>query len=294
MPAKRQMRLRLWPWLRLAKPGICLMITVAALFGALLAEPDISLRTFLLGAAVLLLAAGAATLNSLQEDRLDSRMRRTSSRPLPQRELSRRQALYQALFLLGLGMALLTALAGRPAASLGGLAVFLYNGLYTPLKGRTVLAIVPGALSGALPPLIGWVGMGGTLFSYPAALLAALLVLWQIPHSWLVLLSHRHDFHDNKLPNILEMFGETRVKAFFLPWLVALATVMFLQLNLFDLPLRGWPIGGVAANVIVLLLVFARQLPLVADGSRCRSLFATLNLSLLVHMALIGANRLFA
>ena len=83
-------------------------------------------------------------------------------------------------------------------------AVILYNGVYTPLKKKSVLAIIPGAFCGALPPYIGWLSGGGGVISYTAVLLIVLFVLWQIPHYLLVLLTFKDDYEKSSLPNFLK------------------------------------------------------------------------------------------
>jgi heme o synthase len=277
-----------WPRLRLAKLGLCLLIGGAALFGGLLAEPRLSSSLFATSLAVVALAAAAASLNSLQEHRLDQLMTRTLTRPLPQGEMSRQEAFRQALLLGAAGFGALFFFAGGVATALAALALLLYNGVYTPLKPKTAWAIIPGALCGALPPLIGWQAMGGALWSYPAGLLAALLVLWQLPHFWLVLLANRLDYRRVGLPNVVELFGEKRVKAFFLPWLAALATVMLLFLTLPQLSQAA--VSGLAIAVLLnaagILMVFAWEL--LQESSNYRLLFFALNFALTLHMGLIG------
>jgi heme o synthase len=272
---------------RLAKSPLCLLVGGSALFGALLAEGLFSGKSLLIGLAVFVLAAGAASLNSLQEYQLDRQMIRTMRRPLPQGQLPLRQAFWQGVMLILAGLIILWVNSEGPWALLVALfAVVLYNGVYTPLKTVTVLAIVPGALCGALPPLIGWLGGGGALFSFPALLLMALLALWQVPHFWLVLLRHREDYRLLGLPSIVDQFGEARVKALFFTWIAALTTIMLMFL--FLLYGSAWSIRlGVVINAVGLLLIFGWQLRPGGRGNY-RLLFIVLNLALISHMTLTG------
>ena len=91
--------------LKLAKFYLCLLIGGAAIFGFSLAATSLSLDMLLVGFGLLILATGAATLNSLQEHRLDGQLERTCNRPLPQGRITRRQAGMQALVLLTAGFA---------------------------------------------------------------------------------------------------------------------------------------------------------------------------------------------
>ena len=92
------------------------------------------------------------------------------------------------------------------------IAVVLYNMLYTRLKKRTIAAIIPGAISGALPPYIGWTSAGGDPFSGTALLLSVLFILWQVPHSLLILLRHKDDYLHNALPSLVKILPESSLK----------------------------------------------------------------------------------
>jgi len=277
---------------RLAKSPLCLLVGGSALFGALLAQGFFSGQSLLIGVAVFLLAAGAASVNSLQEYQLDRQMVRTRLRPLPQGQLSLSQAFWQGMMLILAGLIILWFNSEKPWAPLVALfAVVLYNGVYTPLKTVTVLAIVPGAICGALPPLIGWLGGGGAPFAFPAFLLMALLALWQVPHFWLVLLRHRGDYRLLGLPSIVDQFGEARVKALFFTWIAALTTIMLMFL--FLVHSSAWSIRlGMVINAVGLLLIFGWQLRSGGRGDY-RLLFIVLNITLITHMILTGIGQVY-
>lgn len=274
----------------LAKVPLCLLIGCAALFGGLMAEPVHFVRALAVAAGVLLVATGGASLNSLQEHRLDGRMARTKNRPLPSGRLSRGYAGRQAAILLLAGL-IVVAFAARevlPVAVTIG-AVVLYNGIYTPLKRKSVLAIVPGALCGAMPALIGWLAGGGEADA-TALLVVSLFLLWQVPHFWLVLLAHRDDYAGGELPNLLDQLSETRMKRLLIIWTGALSVVMVMFAAL-PLPLWSGVRYGVVANGLVLPAIFGRGL----TGHRTASyrlLFVVLNSALMLHMVLLGAGRL--
>lgn len=277
--------------LELTKAQLCLLIGCSTLFGTILADPVIGLGTFLVGGGVFVLAMGAATLNSLQEYRLDSELLRTSNRPLPMGILSLRQAGWQAVVLCLAGLLLLFFATRTVLPSLTAVfAVLLYNGVYTPLKKRTVLAIVPGAVCGALPPYIGWLAGGGEPLGYTAILLLALLVLWQIPHFWLVLLNYKDEYAKSSLPHFLQLFGEESLKRFFITWLGALVLVMVMFLGLsFHLSFI-WR-AMIIANGCLLLGAFIYGL-MIRQKTEYRALFIILNAALLVHMLVLAAARI--
>ncbi len=277
--------------LELTKAQLCLLIGCSTFFGSILADPIIGPGTLLIGSGVFVLAMGAATLNSLQEYRLDRELLRTSNRPLPRGILSLRQAGWQALVLCLTGLLLLF-LATRTTLPLltAVLAVFLYNGVYTPLKQKTVLAIVPGAVCGALPPYIGWLASGGEALSYTAVLLLALFVLWQVPHVWLVLLNFKDQYAGSNLPHFLQLFREESLKRFFIPWLGALVLVMFMFLGL-SFPLGGIWRAMIFTNGCLLLGAFFYGLAL-RKTTHYRTLFIILNAALFVHMVVLAAGRI--
>jgi heme o synthase len=276
--------------LRLAKAPLCLVLSFSAIFGYILANPHLSPQLLKMAAGVLFLSGGAATLNSLQEWRQDKEMSRTRNRPLPRGELSPGQAAWQAAALTSIGLLLLSAFP-TPLPSLTGVfALLLYNGIYTPLKQKTILAVFPGALCGGLPPLIGWFAGGGPVWSATVPLLVMLLMLWQIPHYWLVVLSHQGDYRNSRVPSMLSHLSEEGLRRLLLPWVSALAAAMLL---IAILP----PGVGNTAGVLVacasglLPAVFAAQLlfrPLRDD----RLLFIIINLVFFFNMLVICGARI--
>jgi protoheme IX farnesyltransferase len=175
-------------FLQLVRPRLTALVLVTVAAGGLLARTgDLALLVpALLGTA--LIAAGASCLNQLLglnqllERHTDARMPRTAGRPLPAGRLLPEEA-----FAFGGGLAIggfLFLLFGlpRPAAAVAGALAFVsYLALYTPLTRRTTLGTLIGAVSGALPPVIGWCAVTGH-FGAGALALFLILFLWQVPH----------------------------------------------------------------------------------------------------------------
>lgn len=274
----------------LAKVPLCLLIGCSTLFGYILADPVIVPQTILTGGGIFILATGAATLNSLQEFRLDGELARTSNRPLPKGLLPPFQAGVQSLILLLSGfLTILIATDNFLPFTAAAFAVALYNGIYTPLKKKSVLAIIPGAICGALPPYIGWLAGGGSGVGYPAVLLIVLFILWQIPHFWLVLLTFQDDYRGSSLPSLLKQFREDSLRRFLVTWIGALVLVMFMFLTL--PPPLSWAFRAITVmNGCLLLVVFAYSLA-IRRNCNYRNLFIVLNVSLFLHMVSIAAGR---
>ncbi|GAB3028802.1 hypothetical protein GCM10027098_27350 [Bowmanella dokdonensis] len=157
------------------------MVTFSALTGFVLAGGSLfSLRGLCLLLGSQLLAMGANGLNQWWEADRDARMLRTRARPLTTGQLARQTALTACLLWSATGLGLLGSL-HLMAAALGLFTWYSYLFVYTPMKTRTSLAVLAGALTGALPPMMGWVALNGQL-GLPAWVLGCLLYLWQIPH----------------------------------------------------------------------------------------------------------------
>jgi protoheme IX farnesyltransferase len=123
----------------------------------------------------------------------DALMRRTRGRPLPDGRVPPGDARLFGIVLSAGGLTLLAALPHLLAACLALVTLVLYLAVYTPLKRRTPLATVVGAVPGALPPLIGWTASSGDITLGGAALFA-IMFLWQVPHFMAIAWMYRDDY----------------------------------------------------------------------------------------------------
>lgn len=193
--ASRPALAQLSAYLELTKPRITILVLVTTLVGFALASPQMPdlarLMHTLFGTA--LVAAGASALNQVLEREADGRMNRTRSRPLPSGRLRPDAALVLAVDTATLGVAWLAVAVNRPAALLAAATLASYVLAYTPLKRRTPWSTVVGAVPGALPPVIGWVAASGELTA-GAAVLFAILFIWQLPHFFAIGWLYREDY----------------------------------------------------------------------------------------------------
>ncbi len=127
-------------------------------------------------------AFGASVFNQLMEIKEDARMRRTADRPLPAQRVLPLPAFILGWVLAGFGIIHLAAMVDRTAAVLAAVTIATYVFVYTPLKRRSSINTLVGAIPGALPPVIGWVGGGGAIEDPRGWFLFALLFFWQLPH----------------------------------------------------------------------------------------------------------------
>jgi protoheme IX farnesyltransferase len=140
-----------------------------------------------------LIAAGTAALNQWYEREADRKMRRTEKRPLPSGRLDPARAMWFGIALAVLGFALLALGVNLLSGLLGLFTLASYLFVYTPLKQRTSLSTVVGALPGAMPPMIGYAAASGHLTTEAWALFA-ILFLWQFPHFLAIAWLYREDY----------------------------------------------------------------------------------------------------
>lgn len=182
-------------FLILTKPRVVLMVVLTTLVGFYLGSagaPDyLRLLSTLLGTA--LAAAGTLALNQFLEREVDGRMERTRLRPLPDGRLRPTEAfVFGTAVTLG-GVLYLTLAVGLLSGLVTMAIVALYLFAYTPLKLRSSLCMIVGAVPGALPPVTGWVAARGE-FGAGAAVLFAILFLWQLPHTLAIARLYREDY----------------------------------------------------------------------------------------------------
>jgi protoheme IX farnesyltransferase len=188
-------------FLTLTKPRLNLLVLLTTLAGLYLASPDgvalaLAFHT-LVGTA--LVAGGAAALNQVWERETDRRMRRTRNRPIPRGRLGVPEGAWFGIALSALGLAELMVGTTPAAAGVAALTLVTYVLVYTPLKTRTSLATLVGAVPGALPPVIGWAAATGDV-TLPALVLFGIMFFWQMPHFLAIAWMYREDYAAAGIP----------------------------------------------------------------------------------------------
>jgi protoheme IX farnesyltransferase len=168
----------------LMKVRLNFFVLITTFFGFLLASRGgpfewMKLLHTILGAAAA--AFGSAAFNQLMEVDLDARMKRTADRPLPSRRMDPLVAFGIGWVLSAIGIIHLAVQVGHFAAYLTAATIAIYVFVYTPLKRVSSTNTLVGAVPGAIPPVIGWVGAGGAP-GWEAWFLFGLLFFWQLPH----------------------------------------------------------------------------------------------------------------
>ena len=171
------------------------MVLATTSVGLYLASPALPdgfrLLNTLIGTA--LSAGGIIALNQYLERDLDAHMERTRRRPLPAGHLGPTEGLAFGVAITAGGILYLLCLASPLGALLAALTGGSYLFAYTPLKRRSSLSTIVGAIPGALPPMIGWAAARGRL-DLEAWILFAILFLWQVPHALAIATLYRDDY----------------------------------------------------------------------------------------------------
>lgn len=270
----------------IAKLPLCSLVAFSAFFANLYAWQNVQAQAVLIFLGVFLLASGCASLNSFQERIHDGFLERTRKRPLVQKSVSTTHALVQATFLLSFGLVIILHFSNLNAFLAGIAGVIIYNFVYTLLKPKSIYAIVPGAIAGAVPPSIGWLAADGNIFSYEMILLILLLVFWQIPHFFLVLLKHQSDYARSVSPNILLSLSENSLKRIFLPWVTAFSLTM-IAIGFGPHHIHSGSRVFIVLNALMLLWFFFFQM-FTSGKPHYTFLFHTLNGSLLLFMITVS------
>ena len=207
-------------YLKLSKLKIMIPVSLTGFTGYFMVDPHLSFKIVFLSFGILLLAVSASALNQIQEADLDGKMRRTLNRPIPAGKIGPRQAM--VFFLINLaGGILIIYFAGNIEASIVGLITILwYNGIYTYSKRITAFAVVPGAVTGALPPLIGWVAAGGGAWDKPIIFIEFLFFAGQIPHFWLVILKYGEEYKKAGIPSLEDIFSTSQINRLTFTWVI--------------------------------------------------------------------------
>ena len=251
----RASRSRAADFVTLTKPrlnSLVLMTSVAAyVLGRGDELPWILLVHTIVGTA--LVAAGASALNQLWERETDGLMRRTRMRPLPNARLHPQDALWFGIALSAVGIADLTLGVNPLTAAVAAMTLGSYVLLYTPLKMRTSLSTIVGAVPGALPAVIGWTAATNTL-SIEAWVLFGIVFMWQMPHFLAIAWLFRDDYARAGIPLLpvtqpdgratghqAVLYAAGLIPVSFLPTAVGLASAYYL-------------VGAIALGAILLLL----------------------------------------
>ncbi len=186
----------------LTKPRVNLLIMFTAIVGMLLAHQSTLDYELILFASIGigLAASAAAIINHVVDQRIDSIMDRTKSRPLVNGSIKPLHAIYFALFLSITSITMLYLLVNALTALLTFLSIIIYSVIYSVyLKNLTSQNIVIGGIAGAMPPLLGWTSITNQIEPFPLVLFL-IIFLWTPPHFWALAVYKYEDYKKADIP----------------------------------------------------------------------------------------------
>ena len=205
-------------FIALTKPRVNLLIMFTAIVGMLLAH-NYSLQyelIFFASIGIGLAASAAAIINHVVDQKIDSLMDRTKSRPLVNGSIKPLHAIYFALFLSFSSIILLYILVNQLTALLTLLSIIIYSFIYSVyLKNLTSQNIVIGGIAGAMPPLLGWTSITNQIEPFPL-ILFLIIFLWTPPHFWALAVYKYDDYKKANIPMLPVTHGKdfTRLHIF--------------------------------------------------------------------------------
>jgi len=261
-------------------------VSLSALFAYIMAKGEVGLDMLLATFAVLLVAMGVSTLNQVQEYESDAKMERTKNRPIAAGRMSPRTGLIIGAVLILLSFVLIYSLLGLTGVNIFMFAFIWYNAMYTPLKKKSALAVVPGAILGVIPPAIGWLVAGHTLMELEFIALALYFFIWQVPHFWLLVMLFHGDYKDGGYPTAMRLFGQASLQRLTFVWLIFTIQAGIFLVSIFD-PY----IVTLLLTIAVGIWAFMSSLELLKNSfelTNARSVFWKINAAFLAILILLS------
>ena len=228
---QRAVALPAWrEYLALCKPRVVSLIVFTAVIGMFLSTDGmIPLAALLFGTAGIALAASAgAAINHIADRHIDAVMARTRGRPLPTGRLDTVRAVVFASALCVISMAMLVAKVNTLTAVLTFASMIGYSVVYTVfLKYRTPQNIVIGGAAGAMPPVLGWTAVTGSVDAY-ALLLFLIIFAWTPPHFWALAIHRKDDYARAHIPMLPVTHGVAFTRTYVLLYTVVLFIISLL------------------------------------------------------------------
>ena len=232
-------------YLELMKPRVMSLVVFTALVGLYVAPGH--LHPVIASTALLCIAVGAGAagaLNMWYDADIDARMARTAGRPIPRGDVTPGEAAAFGMTLAGFSIAALGVLVNWFAAALLAFTIFFYVAVYTMwLKRSTPQNIVIGGAAGALPPMIGWAAVTGSLSIEPVVLFL-IIFFWTPPHFWALSLYRTEDYARAGIPMLPVVAGDAATRR----------QILLYTLILAPLGVAPWFLGyaGLAYGIVAL------------------------------------------
>ena len=265
-------------------------VSLSALFAYVMAKGEIGTDMFIATFAVLLVAMGVSTLNQVQEYKEDALMERTKHRPIASGKWSPLSGMVVAAVLIIASLIIIYDLLGLIGVDLFLFSFIWYNAVYTPLKKKSALAVVPGAILGVIPPAIGWLAAGHSLLEPQFYALGLFYFIWQVPHFWLLVMLHYGDYSGAGYPTAMRLFGKISLQRLTFVWLIMTIQTGYFMVSIF----KPESMIIITLLIITAILAFASSLQLLYKNfelKHARKVFMQINLTFLVTVILVSIDQ---
>jgi heme o synthase len=278
-------------YLELMKPRVMSLVVFTALVGLYVAPGH--LHPVIASTALLCIAVGAGAagaLNMWYDADIDAKMSRTAGRPIPRGTITPSEALAFGMTMAGFSIATLGVLVNWFAAALLAFTIFFYVAIYTMwLKRSTAQNIVIGGAAGALPPMIGWAAVTGSIAMEPL-ILFLIIFFWTPPHFWALSLYRTDDYIRAGIPMLPVVAGAAETRRQILLYTLILAP---LGVAPWFLGYAGIAYGAVAIVTGAIMLILALRVLREREGHKAsKQLFAFSILYLFLLFAVLLVDRI--
>jgi heme o synthase len=280
-------------YLELSKLKIMIPVSLTGFTGYFIFDPHLSLNILVVSIGILLMAISASVLNQIQEVELDRKMNRTQNRPIPAMKIRLPHA---KLFFTGnliAGIAFIYLAGNLTAVIIGLITLFWYNGIYTYSKRISAFAVVPGAVTGALPPLIGWVAAGGWIWDKPIIFLEFLFFIGQIPHFWLLILKYGEEYKNAGIPSLRDILSRAQINRLTFTWVVSSVTAALL-LCYFEIIKSGIIVGILLIVSFYIIWKFSDLIKMQINPNNTRKYSILLDSYFLLVLILLISDRIIS
>lgn len=265
-------------------------VSFTAISGYIIYTSGIDFQLVYLAMGVFILAGGASAFNEFQEWKYDIKMRRTMYRPIPAGKISPLNSAIIAAICVVAGSTILFYYFGLITFMLGLFNIVWYNLLYTYLKRITPFAVVPGALTGAVPAFMGWTAGGGFVFESGIVFIGFFLFIWQIPHFWLLMLKYGKEYEAAGFPTINQSTSPANLNRIIYAWVVA-TSVASIMIPFFIVNI-SFPFFIIIFLMNLFFVTIFTKLSFGRSELNLKHLFISINVYMFVFMLLLAVYHL--
>lgn len=277
--------------LSLTRYKLSLSVAFSGLVGYIYYIHHIDLTALSVFLSVFFLSGGASALNQVQEKNYDAKMSRTLKRPIPMQLIKVNHAIIIAAVFILSGLIIIYSAGGIVCVITGTISIVWYNGLYTILKRFTAYAVFPGSFTGVFPICIGWYAAGGSLFDKHLLFISFFMLMWQIPHFFLLMLHYNDDYKKAGFPTFSDFMGALQIKRLILTWATCTVLASF-TLIFFEIISPFVCQSVLIISGITMVIIFLREI-LNKNEMKYKILFISINSYMLLVMLLLAINFMF-